>query len=251
MKKITLLFILFCFTFIAKASITYKDSIGLAYRNGNKFIVHQIAAGETLRQIARKYKTTVVNIVLQNTDLDSNYVKVGQKLYIPTIQKKAVVNTNKATLHTVKSGENLTKIALFYKKDIDSILLWNQLDKNTPLQLGQSLVVGYGEAKQVFTETMLAHIDKKKVQHSIGKGEKIPSEVNSKGKFALHRSFPIGAMILLVNPTNRITTEVKVIGRIPATDINKEVLIKVSEAVCKELMIVNNRFPIEILYEEK
>ncbi len=248
--KIVILLVFFSCYFSAYPFASPKDSIGIAHKNGKTLILHKVTVGETLRQISKKYKTTIYKIALQNADLDSNMVKIGQILYIPTniISTINVIHSQKPTIHVVKIGETLLKIAAFYKKKLDSLLIWNNLAKDAFLSINQSLIVGYGDTKSIVTENMIASADKKKIQYEVGKGERIST--NGDSKFVLHRSFPIGATILLVNPTNRIAIQAKVIGRIPDIDINREIIIKISDAACKELSIVNDRFAIEIVYEK-
>jgi LysM repeat protein len=254
MKFPILLLLFFCYS--CYLSATPQDSIGIERKNGKIFILHKVTVGETLRQISKKYKTTIYKIALQNANLDSNMVKIGQVLYIPTnlinttnsTNTTNTVNSQKPTIHIVKQGETLSKVANLYKKSMDSLLLWNNLAKNSFLNINQSLIVGYGETKNIVTENMISQADKKKIIHEVGKGERIST--NSDSKFVLHRSFPIGAIILLINPTNRLATQAKVIGRIPDIDINREIIIKISDAACKELSIVNDRFAIEMVYEK-
>jgi LysM repeat protein len=45
--------------------------------------VHIVSAGETLSSIARRYNTTIWDIVVTNNLQDSNYIYVGQRLVIP------------------------------------------------------------------------------------------------------------------------------------------------------------------------
>jgi len=60
----------------------------------------------------------------------------------------------------------------------------------------------------------------------------------------------VGTIVLLVNPTNRIASKVKIIGKIPDIDRNKDIVIKISDAVCKELFIVNDVFAVEVICEK-
>lgn len=190
------LFFIYSFNTIAKTQDLTKDSIRTEQKNGKSFILHKVTVGETLRQIAKKYKTTIRQIIPYNANLDSNFVKIGQIIYVLT------------------SSENKSK----------AIITESMVSK------------------------MLASVNPKKVVHEIGKGERITT--NSTSSFVLHRTFPVGSMVFLVNPTNRIATQAKVIGKIPNIDSNKEIIIKISEAACKELFIVNDKFAIEVVYEK-
>lgn len=265
----SILFFIYSFNSIANP----QDSIRTEQKNGKSFILHKVSIGETLRQIAKKYKTTIRQIIAYNANLDSNFVKIGQTIYVlnsvqtdlkTEFKKQAqnnpinnpITNTqnnkSKPTIHIVESGESIIKIANLYKKNVDSLLIWNNLDRNAILGLQQHIIVGYDKSKGIITESMMskmvATVNPKKVVHEIGKGERIAT--NSTSSFVLHRTFPVGSMVLLVNPTNRITTQAKVIGKIPNIDSNKEIIIKISEAACKELFIVNDKFAIEVVYEK-
>ncbi len=188
----SLLFSIYSFNSIANP----QDSIRTEQKNGKSFILHKVVVGETLRQIAKRYKTTIRQIIPYNANLDSNFVKIGQIIYV------------------LRIAENKNK----------GIITESMMSK------------------------MVASVNPKKVVHEIGKGERIATKSTS--SFVLHRTFPVGSMVLLVNPTNRIATQAKVIGIIPNIDSNKEIIIKISEAACKELFIVNDKFAIEVVYEK-
>ncbi len=48
------------------------------------FLVHQIASGENLTRIARKFGTTVKAIMAANPTIDSaNFIRTGYYIYIP------------------------------------------------------------------------------------------------------------------------------------------------------------------------
>ncbi len=262
----SILFFIYSFNSIANP----QDSIKTEQKNGKSFILHKVSVGETLRKIAKKYKTSIRQIIAYNANLDSNFVKIGQTIYVlnsvqmdlkTELKKQAqnnpisnIQNNNKPkpTIHIVESGESIIKIANLYKKNVDSLLIWNNLDRNAILGLKQHIIVSYDKSKSIITESMMskmvATVNPKKVIHEIGKGERIAT--NSTSSFVLHRTFPVGSMVLLVNPTNRIATQAKVIGKIPNIDSNKEIIIKISEAACKELFIVNDKFAIEVVYEK-
>jgi LysM repeat protein len=222
---------------------TSCDSVGLIQKNNQTYLVHKVLVGENLIKIAFLYKISVADIRKHNAGLDSDKIKAGQLLHILLPSKQANHTTQQ---YTVKQGDNLSKIALLYQTKIDSLVLWNNLP-NSPLQVGQVLVIGRTvQAQSIFTENMLAKLDKKKTRHEIGKGEKIVSRGNE--KFVLHRKARVGSFILLVNPTNHFVTKAKVIGKIPDIDLNKDILVKMSAATCKALDLVNENFAIEVIY---
>ena len=102
--------------------------------------IHTVKSGETLGKIAQKYKCSVTDLKKWN-NLKSNTIKVGQKLkvYPPESQSTSSQSTTSSgTVYTVKSGDNLTKIAKKYNVTVDYIKKKNNL-KSNDLKVGQKL----------------------------------------------------------------------------------------------------------------
>ena len=112
--------------------------------------IHVVKKGETLSKIAQKYKCTINDLKKWN-NLKSNTINVGQKLkvYPPENQstptavqqgsiKQQTTTNSSPTIYTVKSGDNLTKIAKKYKVTVDYIKKKNNL-KSDNLRVGQKL----------------------------------------------------------------------------------------------------------------
>ncbi len=104
------------------------------------YVVHQ---GDTLPAIAKMFGVTVNTIKWAN-DLKSNTVTVGQTLVILPIS---------GIQHTVKSGDNLQSIAKLHKGDLDEILQYNGLSKDSKLAIGDVIFVPDGEAVAVSVKT--------------------------------------------------------------------------------------------------
>ena len=66
--------------------------------------------------------------------------------------------------------------------------------------------------------------------------------------YALHATAPPGTVITVRNLMNSITITVKVIGRLPPTSNNENVLIKLSESAAKKLNVLDEKFLVEINY---
>ncbi len=100
--------------------------------------VHVVKKGETLGKIAQKYKCSVTDLKKWN-NLKSNNIQIGQKLkvYAPETNNGEVKTTGD-TVYTVKSGDNLTKIAKKYNVTVDYIKKKNNL-KSDNLSVGQKL----------------------------------------------------------------------------------------------------------------
>jgi hypothetical protein len=72
---------------------------------------------------------------------------------------------------------------------------------------------------------------------------------NSGGNyFCLHATAPIGAMINVRNMMNNRNLQVKVIGRLPNTPENENILIKLSGSAAQALGAVDDRFLVQLSY---
>jgi LysM repeat protein len=96
--------------------------------------MHEVQKGETIEQIAEKYKTSVLNLVRWN-DLETAEVKQGQILVLspsmkPVENPENFVDTRetiKSKYHTVLRSETVYSIARLYNLKPDSIIAWNNL----------------------------------------------------------------------------------------------------------------------------
>lgn len=175
MKQGIILFFAICMSMTALAHKT--DSVGTKVQNGKVYIIHEVAAGDGLYSISKKYGVSLKEIVAENPGSDE-VIKVGQRILIPTSQKPVlqdkVVNdffegnvlpngkydkTTPATTvkvstfakyHKVMPGETLYAISKKYNTSVEMIKTLNALEGNE-LSEGQRLLVQDGTAK---TETV-------------------------------------------------------------------------------------------------
>lgn len=82
----------------------------------------------------------------------------------------------------------------------------------------------------------------------IGLAEVIEQSGNSNKYLGLHRTAPIGTLVLVRNDMNQQSIWVKVIGRLPATSINDKVIVKISARAFEKLSPVDRRFRAEVSY---
>lgn len=100
---------------------------------------HKVQRGETLASIAGQYGVTIADIREWN-DLKSDNIMAGQVLVVDA--KKAVKKKNDTpaapSVHTVKSGENLSAIADKYGVTVANLREWNDL-KSDNIRVGDKL----------------------------------------------------------------------------------------------------------------
>jgi LysM repeat protein len=95
---------------------------------------YRVQSGDSLWSIAKKYNVLVSDLKTKN-NLTSNLLKVGQILYIPTIETQPAETPN---TYTVKSGDSLYSIANKFDTTVTDLKTVNNLSSNL-LNIGQIL----------------------------------------------------------------------------------------------------------------
>jgi membrane-bound lytic murein transglycosylase D len=107
-------------------------------------IYHTVRGGDTLSEIASKYKTSIKKIKKWNGIRENdNVIYVGKKLIIHTSAKNyEKINNNpiKSIKYKVKYGDSLSKISYKYSVRVNDIKKWNRL-KNDLIKVGQVLTI--------------------------------------------------------------------------------------------------------------
>jgi len=108
---------------------------------------HKIKSGDTLGQIAQKYKVTTGSIRAAN-NLKSTRIRAGKKLVIPLSESTAYVSRRphkytpkKHIKYKVRNGDSLYLIALKYKVKVSDLRKWNNLSKRSYIHPGQRITV--------------------------------------------------------------------------------------------------------------
>jgi membrane-bound lytic murein transglycosylase D len=119
---------------------------------------HKIKQGQTLSQIARKYKTSVSAIKRAN-GIRGTMIRAGKTIVIPigkgkdiyfpknyTVKKVRLrYKTGTKLTHKVRRGDTLFAIAVKYRTDTKSICKWNNLTSDF-LKPGQKLILYYNKS---------------------------------------------------------------------------------------------------------
>ena len=136
MKKYITFFLLFAFTV---NNIFAQD----------KVIKHIVQPGETVTQIAIRYKTTPLNIYKLNPDATAG-IKTDMQLLVPNNGKSEVVKpTSKNTdvpktsfiPHIVQSKETLYSLAVQFKTTVEAIENANPILKTEGLKIGEQIQI--------------------------------------------------------------------------------------------------------------
>lgn len=102
------------------------------------YLIHGVAAKETLYSISKKYNLRVKDIIDINPETATKDLYIGQKLKVPILRSQEVepkdilpaVNDSLIN-HTVKKGETVFTIARLYDVNIDSVFMINAGLKNS------------------------------------------------------------------------------------------------------------------------
>lgn len=137
-KYVIFLFSIFCISFQGISYSPYAyDSVGVTTKNGKKFIIHEVEAGETLYALSRKYNVDVQSIEDMNSGSITS-LKIGQRVLIPSTK---VLETTSGTIeHIVKPSETLYSISRQYNVKVDDLKNWNNLAESS-ISIGQKLVI--------------------------------------------------------------------------------------------------------------
>ncbi len=93
-----------------------------------------VEPGDSLFTIARKFNTTIHNILTFNYLPDPNVLRVGQVLIIPQSPPEAII-------YTVRPGDTVYLIARRFGTSIQNIVMFNYLTNPDLIYPGQQLVV--------------------------------------------------------------------------------------------------------------
>jgi murein DD-endopeptidase MepM/ murein hydrolase activator NlpD len=127
-------------TLISSEAQVMEDSKTIDDEQISVYVVH---SGDTLPAIAKMFGVSV-NTIRWGNDLKSDKLTPGQTLVILPIS---------GVQHVVKSGETLQGIAKLHKGDLDEILQYNNLSKNSKLSVGDIIIVPDGELTTVSAGT--------------------------------------------------------------------------------------------------
>jgi LysM repeat protein len=159
-------------------------------------IYHTVASGQSFWAIAIAYGVTIKDIQTWNNLSATATLQTGQKLFIPSVNTEGYAtptpvgmiqtnppDANGRIVHAVQYYQTLTTIAQAYGTSVENVILLNGISVNTPLQIGQMLVINAGITTPTptitHTPTPLSPLQKLtpaadgKYYHTVGIGENL------------------------------------------------------------------------------
>ncbi|WP_243349478.1 LysM peptidoglycan-binding domain-containing protein [Parabacteroides sp. FAFU027] len=127
----TLKFLLLNLALLLSLTLSSQD---LPYKKetkeGKEYYIYQVASGEGLYSICKKFNVTQDEIIKSNPDIE-NGLKSGQTLRIPVKKPNGKQDESGFFYHTIEQGETLSSIAIMYGVSTASIKKLNpESDKN-------------------------------------------------------------------------------------------------------------------------
>lgn len=260
------------------SSVTYltaQDTVFLSINNeGEKLVEHQMMPRQTLYSLARFYGLSVEELYLYNPGLKEQSVTVGQVVLVPVPNiaikrykdQDFVTKEHAPVYYRVRKGDTMFRISkVFFRMPADTIKRRNGL-LSDDLKEGQALFMGWMHISGVpdaWRQGAGSELDRGSAAlYQIFKREaQGKKEVNEQGKafwqksshedsnlYALHRDAPINSVIQVINPMNQVVAFVKVIGRIPDTVYEREVIVVLSPMAAKQLGAQDTRFFARVKY---
>lgn len=257
------------------AYLTAKDTIFLsigAYQE--KIFYHYIAPKQTLYSLAKFYGLTVDELYFYNPKLKDANLSPGQALKIP-IPNKSIVryqidgfDTKKYVpiCYRIKKGDTMFNLSKrIFQMPIDTVMERNQLTSfnlslGQVIQFGWMSMEGIPETNRKFRGHPIwkkndslrrkynqnREVKKEHLQRGVAFWQK--SRKDESKLYCLHRHAPINSIIAVTNPMKKRTVYAKVIGRMPDSVYNDNVIVVVSSTAAKMLGAKDSRFYVQVRY---
>lgn len=102
--------------------------------------VYVVASGDSLAKIARKFNTTIQELLKLNNLKDPNALSIGQQLKVPGAPAVSAP-VGGIVSYVVASGDNLSRLARRFNTTVERIIQLNNL-KSDVIVIGQTLLIG-------------------------------------------------------------------------------------------------------------
>ncbi len=126
----------------ALTSTDFFVGTGLESVSTGEITVYEVKEGDTLSQIAEDFDVSQNTIRWENNITGGN-IKVGQKLNILPVT---------GVKHIVKKGDTFSKIADKYDAELEDMLIYNGLGKDSVMKVGDTIFVPNGVIKTVVSK---------------------------------------------------------------------------------------------------
>jgi len=226
---------------------------------------HVVKKGETLYSISKEYGIKVKDLLKVNPNLTvKSNIKPGQKLSIPGKAGAASTMVHSDTSYQASNRKPKNTLSVPSTPDTP----YKDEDNKTRTMPGpEDAVATINNDQPVINSTPATAYS---IRTSSANGNDYPNtfsqysahgfrinktrgaanflEDNTSGNpyLALYNNAETGSVIKVTNLMNKKTVYVKVVGRVPATDASREVILKLSNKVAQELGALDAKFLVEV-----
>ena len=175
------------FTEISRLLKGEKGKSTLDVGNQYQSVVHIVAEKENVYRISLFYKVPMDSVRIWN-QLDQDYkVMEGMKLIIKIPLPHSTRGIHDGVIspgtafHIVSGEENVFRISLRYHIPMDSIRVWNRLDANYTVRIGQRLIISNPALvyPQVKDSTLVQKLDTLKIDGNIKLNDSLKNAIPS------------------------------------------------------------------------
>lgn len=196
---------------------------------------YTVAKGETLFGIARKFQLTPDEIIRLNKLPAGGAVRVGQQLILTSTESTATA----------------TKTATVRPAEVESVPAVTSAKTPAPAPDKPAQIATVTERpdereeKESRTPTRASEVLARVVENGLG----APIEKSVTDKYlALHKTAPVGTIMQVKNTGNGLSVYVRVIGKLPDTGENNDILVRLSPRAVQKLGTADARFRVETNY---
>lgn len=226
-------------------------------KKGSKY--HVVVKGETLYRISKENGVTVEQIKEWN-NLSSNNVALGQRLKVgeqslssskEVVETQTTVSENKPKKEPTKEIEK--PVTVVKEKEVVKSTPPDEV-KSTPVKsdTNSTLPDVYNNPgsyrNSVIEKDPKSGATVEKITETGVATWMTDGELNQNKFYALHRTAPVGTIMKVTNRMNNNSVYVKVVGLLPDTGDNKNVMIKITQAAAQRIGALDQRFTAELSY---
>ena len=206
---------------------------------GNK--MHTVEARQTLYSISKMYGVAVEDIRRWNS-MPDNSISIGTSLIVG----KGAAQPTKKPVYMPEADDEMTK-----PKATESVAAATPVTPAVTTGAPTASTAGPAVAELATTVAEEAEEENvsgvKKIMES-GMAEMIDPKADTNKYLALHKSAPVGTIMQVKNAMNGQVVYVRVIGKLPKTGENENVVVRISKKAYQKLGAVDQKFRVDISY---
>ena len=199
---------------------------------------YTVARGETLFGIARRFQLTPDDLIRLNKLPAGGAVRVGQQLLLIAPDAATAAAAPKAAPARPVEAEVMPAADPAVTKAAP-------VPADKPAQIATVTAEKEREQREERTPSRASEVLARVVE--TGLGASIDKSLTDK-YLALHKTAPVGTIMQVNNAMNGQSVDVRVIGRLPNTGENNNILVRLSPRAVQKLGTADSRFRVETNY---